>query len=302
MLGVNENLKGKVGVITGGSGVLCRSMAKELARQGVKVAILNRNKESGEEVVHEIKESGGQAISIPCDVTNVISVKRAEEIIIRELGICNILINGAGGNHPDGTTTNETFKLENLEDKEIKTFFDLDQEAFGFVFDLNILGTLIPTQVFTKNMINKRDVLYIHSLDRFGRNKEEILQEWNDITKNIQADIVVLDMPLLDTTQFKDSLGTFIADLVLQILSWMAEEERDRIRKRQREGIDLALQNGTAFGRPKATITEEFEQVYDHWKSGEMAAVKAMQEIGVKKTTFYKLVREYEDLRNKSII
>jgi DNA invertase Pin-like site-specific DNA recombinase len=145
-------------------------------------------------------------------------------------------------------------------------------------------------------MLRKGDVLYIHSLDRFGRNKEEILQEWNDITKNIQADIVVVDMPLLDTTQFKDSLGTFIADLVLQILSWMAEEERDRIRKRQREGIDLALQNGTAFGRPKAIITEEFEQVYDQWKSGEMAAVKAMQEIGVKKTTFYKLVKEYEDL------
>ena len=83
------------------------------------------------------------------------------------------------------------------------------------------------------------------------RNKEEILQEWNDITKNIQADIVVLDMPLLDTTQFKDSLGTFIADLVLQILSWMAEEERERIRKRQREGIDLALQQGKKFGRQR---------------------------------------------------
>jgi DNA invertase Pin-like site-specific DNA recombinase len=96
-----------------------------------------------------------------------------------------------------------------------------------------------------KRIIRKNDVLYIHSLDRFGRNKEEILNEWNDITKNIQADIVVMDMPLLDTTQYKDSLGTFIADLVLQILSWMAEEERDRIRKRQREGIDVALQNGT---------------------------------------------------------
>lgn len=145
-----------------------------------------------------------------------------------------------------------------------------------------------------KRILRKGDVLYIHSLDRFGRNKEEILQEWNDITKNIQADIVVLDMPLLDTTQFKDSLGTFIADLVLQILSWMAEEEKDRIRKRQREGIDLALQNGTAFGRPKAAITEEFEQVYNQWKSGEIKAVEAMQEIGVKKTTFYKLVKEHE--------
>ncbi|WP_078408856.1 recombinase family protein [Priestia abyssalis] len=146
-----------------------------------------------------------------------------------------------------------------------------------------------------KRIIRKGDVLYIHSLDRFGRNKEEILHEWNDITKNIQADIVVLDMPLLDTTQFKDSLGTFIADLVLQILSWMAEEERDRIRKRQREGIDMALQNGAAFGRPKVQVTDEFKEVYHRWKAGEMTAVKAMQEVGLKKTTFYKLVREYEE-------
>ncbi|QBP42664.1 recombinase family protein [Paenisporosarcina antarctica] len=146
-----------------------------------------------------------------------------------------------------------------------------------------------------KRIIRKNDVLYIHSLDRFGRNKEEILNEWNDITKNIQADIVVMDMPLLDTTQYKDSLGTFIADLVLQILSWMAEEERDRIRKRQREGIDVALQNGTIFGRPKVTVTKEFKEAYTSWKSGEITAVKAMQEIGVKKTTFYKLVREYEE-------
>ncbi|MFS0892378.1 recombinase family protein [Peribacillus frigoritolerans] len=153
-----------------------------------------------------------------------------------------------------------------------------------------------------KRMIRKGDVLYIHSLDRFGRNKEEILQEWNDITKNIQADIVVMDMPLLDTTQFKDSLGTFIADLVLQILSWMAEEERDRIRKRQREGIDVALQNGVPFGRPKAQVTEGFIEVYNLWKAGEMTAVKAMGELGVKKTTFYKLVKEYENESKKITI
>jgi len=146
-----------------------------------------------------------------------------------------------------------------------------------------------------KRIIRKSDVLYIHSLDRFGRNKEEILHEWNDITKNIQADIVVLDMPLLDTTQYKDSLGTFIADLVLQILSWMAEEERERIRKRQREGIDVALQNGIVFGRPKVRVSAEFKQAYDRWKLKEITAVKAMQEIGVKKTTFYKLVRVYEE-------
>jgi DNA invertase Pin-like site-specific DNA recombinase len=153
-----------------------------------------------------------------------------------------------------------------------------------------------------KRVIRKGDILYIHSLDRFGRNKEEILQEWNDITKNIQADIVVLDMPLLDTTQYKDSLGTFIADLVLQILSWMAQEERERIRKRQREGIDNALKSGKAFGRPKIQITEEFKEVYIRWKAGELTAVKAMDELDLKKTTFYKLIKEYEsDLNSKHI-
>src|SRR5699024_12126311 len=89
-----------------------------------------------------------------------------------------------------------------------------------------------------KRILHPGDVLHIHSLDSFGRNKDEILEEWNTITKELQADIVVLDMPLLDTSQYKDSMGTFIADLVLQILSWVAQDERERIRKRQREGID----------------------------------------------------------------
>lgn len=146
-----------------------------------------------------------------------------------------------------------------------------------------------------KRIIRKGDILYIHSLDRFGRNKEEILQEWNDLTKNIEADIIVMDMPLLDTTQYKDSMGTFIADLVLQILSWMAEEERERIRKRQREGIDLALQNGVQFGRPKVHVSEEFKEVYRKWKAKEITAVEAMKEAGVKKTSFYKLAKTLEE-------
>ena len=146
-----------------------------------------------------------------------------------------------------------------------------------------------------KRMIRKGDILYIHSLDRFGRNKEEILQEWNAITKEIEADIVVLDMPLLDTTQYKDSLGTFIADLVLQILSWMAQEERDRILKRQREGIDAALSKGVSFGRPKAQVSKEFIEVYNRWKQKEITAVQAMKGANVKKITFYKLVKQHEN-------
>ncbi|PJK17273.1 DNA recombinase [Chryseomicrobium excrementi] len=148
-----------------------------------------------------------------------------------------------------------------------------------------------PQYQLLKRIIRKGDVLYIHSLDRFGRNKEEILKEWNDLTKNLEADIVVMDMPLLDTTQYKDSLGTFIADLVLQILSWMAEEDRNRIRKSQREGIDTALKNGVKFGRPQIEISDEFIEVYNRWQAGEITAVSVMQSLKIKKTTFYKLVK-----------
>lgn len=151
-----------------------------------------------------------------------------------------------------------------------------------------------------KRMLRKNDVLYIHSLDRFGRNKEGILNEWYDITKNIGADIVVLDMPLLDTTKHKDSLGTFISDIVLQILSWIAEDERERIKKRQREGIDIALKNGVEFGRPSINITDEFVESYKVWKSGDITAVEAMRRCGMKKTSFYKLVKKYEEISNKT--
>jgi NAD(P)-dependent dehydrogenase (short-subunit alcohol dehydrogenase family) len=162
MLSINENLKGKVAVITGGSGVLCSAMAKELGRQSVKVAILNRNFVKGETITNEIRESGGEAMAITCDVLDVKSVRRAEQIVIDTWGGCNILLNGAGGNHPDGTTTNETLEIEDLDNDEIKTFFDLTSEGFGNVFDLNILGTLIPTQIFTRNMINTKGATVIN--------------------------------------------------------------------------------------------------------------------------------------------
>ncbi|EOO32666.1 recombinase family protein [Bacillus mycoides] len=145
-----------------------------------------------------------------------------------------------------------------------------------------------------KNQLRAGDILYIHSLDRFGRNKDEIEKEWKEITKDIKADIVVLDMPLLDTTKHKDDMGSFVSDLVLQILSWMAEEERKKIKQRQREGIDIALRNGTQFGRPKAEATEEFHQAYSKWKAGEITATKAIEEAKVKRTTFYKLIKEME--------
>ncbi len=151
-----------------------------------------------------------------------------------------------------------------------------------------------------KRMLRKDDILYIHSLDRFGRNKEAILQEWKDITQNIQAHIVVLDMPLLDTTQYKDSLGTLITNLVLQILSWLAEEERTKIKTRQRKGIDAAKKKGKHLGRPKTEITQEFIDAYNDWKHGKITALYAMKKCNMTSPTFYRVVKRYQERGTKN--
>jgi len=159
MLPIYEDLKGKVAVITGGGGVLCGRMAIELARQGMNVAILNRTYEKGLAVVNEIIEAGGDALAIECDVLNIESVKKAEQKIFEVYGDYHVLINGAGGNHPKGVTTKEIFEMSDLENKDITTFFDLTTEGFQSVFNLNIIGTLIPTQVFTKRMIETKGTI-----------------------------------------------------------------------------------------------------------------------------------------------
>lgn len=155
-------LQGKVVVITGGAGVLCRVMALELARQGGRIAILNRTLEKGQEVVAEIAAAGGEAIALSCDVTDAESVAQAAEAIMEQLGPCDILINGAGGNHASANTTNETFKLEDLANPDIQTFYDLSVTGFRNVLDLNFVGTLIPTQIFTKQMIGRQDATVIN--------------------------------------------------------------------------------------------------------------------------------------------
>lgn len=159
MLPIHEDLRGKVAVITGGGGVLCGRMAIELARQGMKVAILNRTYEKGLAVQNEIIESGGEALAIECDVLNVESVKKAEQKIYETYGNYHVLINGAGGNHPQGVTSKEIFEITDLDNSDITTFFDLTTEGFQSVFNLNIIGTLIPTQVFGRRMVETKGTI-----------------------------------------------------------------------------------------------------------------------------------------------
>lgn len=143
-----------------------------------------------------------------------------------------------------------------------------------------------------KHILRENDLLVIKSIDRLGRNYDMIIDEWKDITKNIKADIVVIDMPLLDTRKNKDLLGTFISDLVLQILSYVAEQERSFIKQRQKEGIDNAKKNNVKFGRPRIEKPQNFDIVVSKWKNKEIKSKEAMELLGLKPNTFYNLLKK----------
>ena len=140
-------------------------------------------------------------------------------------------------------------------------------------------------------ILKEQDILVIKEIDRLGRNYEEILEQWRVITKEIKADIVVLDMPLLDTRTRKENLtGTFIADLVLQILSYVAETERQSIKQRQREGIEAAKKRGVKFGRPCIPIPEEFYDLKEKWLNKKITSREAATTINVSQDTFLRWV------------
>lgn len=142
--------------------------------------------------------------------------------------------------------------------------------------------------------LKKGDVLYIKSIDRMGRNYDEIIQEWRRITRFREADIVVLDMPLLDTRRGKDLMGTFLSDIVLQVLSFVAENERTNIRQRQAEGIAAAKARGVKFGRPSLPIPENFYQMHEDWRAGKIAIEEAAEACNMCSKTFYSKAVKYE--------
>ena len=143
--------------------------------------------------------------------------------------------------------------------------------------------------------LNENAILFVKSIDRLGRNYEEIIEQWRIITKVKRADIVVLDMPLLDTRREKNLMGTFIADIVLQILSYVAQTERENIKQRQAEGIAAAKARGVRFGRPERSLPDNFNQVVSMWTRKEVSIKEAAKLCNMPKSTFYDKARE---LRN----
>ena len=168
-LPINTDLTNKVAVVTGAGGVLCGMFAKALAASGARVAVLDLNLEAAEKVAGEITAENGKAIAYKCNVLDKDSMEECRQAVLKDLGKCDILINGAGGNNPRATTDKEYFELGDM-DADIKSFFDLEQKGVEFVFNLNFLGTLIPTQAFAKDMVGREgcNILNISSMNAYA--------------------------------------------------------------------------------------------------------------------------------------
>lgn len=170
----------------------------------------------------------------------------------------------------------------------------LTDKQSGKDFNRKSYNLLVGTDS-TAPLLRQGDLLTVYSIDRLGRNYNEIMKQWQYITQEIKADIRVLDMPLLDTRSNGNSLDSrFVADLVLQILSYVAEKERENIKARQAQGIAVAREQGKHLGRPRATFPDNWNEVYPQWKNKRITAMEAMERMSLKRNTFYNLVKRYE--------
>ena len=174
---------------------------------------------------------------------------------------------------------NESRQIDALRDCEVEDSNIYIDKQSGKDFDR-------PQYKKLYRKLKKGDILYIKSIDRLGRNYEEIIEQWKRITRFREADIVVLDMPLLDTRRGKDLMGTFLSDIVLQVLSFVAENERTNIRQRQAEGIAAARARGVRFGRPAPELPEKFEEIVRYWRNGKITGKKAADLADMPLSTF----------------
>jgi DNA invertase Pin-like site-specific DNA recombinase len=185
---------------------------------------------------------------------------------------------------------NEARQIEKMRALDVEKRFTFIDKQSGKDFDR-------PEYQAMKRVIEEGDLIYIDALDRLGRDYDGIIQEWKEITRTIGADIVILENEtLFDSRKFKKmgDIGKLMEDQFLSLLGYVAEQERKKIRQRQKEGIEQARKEGRAYGRPKVEVGSKFMEAYKQWRNGEIKAVEAMRLAGMKKVTFYARVKEIE--------
>ncbi len=185
-----------------------------------------------------------------------------------------------------GTDQNEDRQMETMRKKGVEESHIYVDKQSGRDFNR-------PGYLKMMGRLKEGDLLYVLSIDRLGRNYREVQEQWRVLTKEMGVDICVIDMPLLDTRNGKDLMGTFIADLVLQILSFVAESERDNIRKRQEQGIAVAKAKGVKFGRPRVQVPREFPEIVDEWERKEISFGEVLKRCGMSQATFYRKLKGY---------
>ena len=233
---MNQVLLGKVAVVTGGSGVLGSAFAKALAQAGAKVAIINRTEEKGKAVAEAIKAAGGVALAVACDVLDKAAVEKAAEVIKEALGPCDILVNGAGGNHPSAISPKEIFKPE-AENPLQGTFFGMQKEGFDSVFQLNFMGTFIPTQVFALQMLGRSgtNVINISSMSAY-----------HPLTK-----VAAYSASKAAVSNFTEWLAVHLAEAGIRVNAIAP-------------GFFLTEQNRTLLTNPDGSLTERAAKIIAH--------------------------------------
>lgn len=190
-------------------------------------------------------------------------------------------------------------RVSTMEQKEDRQIFALMEKG---VDESNIYLDKISGKDFNRKMyraltqkLRPGDLLYVKSIDRLGRNYRDVIEQWRFLTMEKQIDIVILDMPLLDTRKGKDLMGTFLSDIVLQVLSFVAENERVNIRRRQREGIAMAKKRGVHMGRPLRKLPPKFLQIYEQWLARKITGREAARRCRMPLSTFYRKAKEYRE-------